>query len=311
MRINMNKIRYSENELIRDIKKINHWIQKSGARHSSKSIYGVPRGGRYAATMLSMISGLPIIENPIPWETIIIDDIVDSGSTRKLFPSNIFISLHQKPNPESVASYCPNMNTASWVHYFWEDAYGGPGTDVVTRMIELIGDDPCRSGVKETPNRVLKSWAEMYSGYKKYPKEIMKSQFNEDIPPDGFIYLRDIEFFSTCEHHLLPFYGTAHVGYIPGKQGAVVGISKLARLVDCFSKRLQIQERIADQVTSSIMEHLPGCLGAICIIEAKHLCIACRGVGKQHSVMGCSSIKGIFHTDASARSEAISLLMKR
>lgn len=111
----------------------------------------------------------------------------------------------------------------------------------------------------------------------------------------------------NCEHHLLPFYGKAHIGYIPAPGGKVVGISKIARLLNCFAKRLQIQERIAEQITSSMMEEL-GCLGAICIIEAKHLCIACRGVEKQDSIMGCCSIKGIFYKDTDAKMEAIHLL---
>jgi len=180
---------------------------------------------------------------------------------------------------------------------------------MVRKMIEVIGDNPNRPGVVKTPERVLKAWDVQFAGYKQDPVEILSSQFSEDIPSDGLIYLRDIEFFSTCEHHILPFYGSAHVGYIPAPGGVVVGISKLARLVDCFARRLQIQERIADQVTTAIMDNLQ-CLGAICIIEARHLCIACRGVAKQHSIMGCSSIKGIFHSDTAARAEAISLLLR-
>lgn len=180
--------------------------------------------------------------------------------------------------------------------------------ELIRQMIIAIGDDPNRSGVKDTPKRVLRSWKELFAGYTMDPGAILSAQFEENILPQGFIYLKNIEFFSTCEHHLLPFYGLAHVGYIPSEEGRVVGISKLARLVDCFARRLQIQERIADQVTSAIMKHTL-CLGAICIIEAKHLCVACRGVGKQHSVMGYSSIRGIYHTEPAARAEAIALLM--
>ena len=179
---------------------------------------------------------------------------------------------------------------------------------LIRTVIKVIGDDPNRPGVLKTPERVLKSWETIFGGYGEDPAKILSSQFMEDVPEDGLIYLRDIEFFSTCEHHILPFYGSAHVGYIPKPGGKVAGISKLARIVDCFARRLQIQERIAQQVTRAIGENLD-CLGAICIIEARHLCIACRGVGKQHSVMGCSSITGIFRTDPAAKAEAIALLM--
>ena len=180
---------------------------------------------------------------------------------------------------------------------------------LIIDTIQLMGDDPVREGLLETPKRVLKSWEHLFAGYKQSPIEILKEGFSEkEYALDGIIYLRDIEFFSTCEHHLLPFYGKAHVGYIP-KMGRVVGISKLARLVDCFARRLQIQERIANQVVDSLMDF--GVAGAICIIEAKHLCIACRGVEKQHSIMGCSAIRGIFSTDSTAKKEAISLLLNR
>jgi len=179
---------------------------------------------------------------------------------------------------------------------------------MIQQIIQFIGDDPTRPGVIDTPKRVIKSWAEIYGGYKQDPKTILKAGFAENgYPLDGIIYLRDIEFFSTCEHHLLPFYGKAHVGYIP-KDGKVVGISKLARLVDCFAKRLQIQERIANQVVDALVDF--GVLGAICIIEAKHLCIACRGIQKQHSMMGCSAIRGVFVDNQSARAEALSLLIR-
>jgi len=181
---------------------------------------------------------------------------------------------------------------------------------IILEQLKFIGENPEREGLRDTPKRVVKAWDELFAGYNQDPKDLF-TVFKEDNI-SGLIYLKNIEFYSTCEHHLLPFSGQAHIGYIPN--GKVIGISKLARLLDVFSKRLQIQERIAEQVTDAIMTHLEP-LGAACIIEAKHLCIACRGIKKQHSIMGYSSMKGIFledsHKGVAARNEFTRLVMMK
>lgn len=300
-------IQYTEADLIQDTKQIAEYI-KTNLPHVD-SLYGVPRGGRIPAAMVSAMTGFPIVIDPTR-TTAIIDDIVDSGATRHGWRHLPFLSLHCANKAKFLPTYSPSKTrTDTWVHYFWEGAPETAGADIITRMIELIGDDPNRSGVVETPQRVLRSWKELFSGYGQDPTTILKAGFQEGQGNglDGIIYLRDIEFFSMCEHHILPFYGKAHVGYIP-RDGKVVGISKLARLVDCFARRLQIQERIANQVVDALMDF--GVMGAICVIEARHLCIACRGVGKQHSIMGCSAIRGVFMDKPAARAEAISLLMR-
>lgn len=175
--------------------------------------------------------------------------------------------------------------------------------DLIREIILRIGEDSTRQGLQGTPKRVVNSWDELFGGYKQNPKELFKTFDGEQA--EGMIYLKDIEFFSTCEHHLLPFYGTATIAYIPN--GPVIGASKLARLLDVFARRLQIQERIGDQVTESLMYHLQP-QGAACIIEAKHLCMACRGVKKQNSIMGYSSVKGVFKDNAKAREELLNLI---
>jgi len=177
--------------------------------------------------------------------------------------------------------------------------------EALALIIEAIGDNPEREGLEETPIRVIRSWMEIFSGYQEDPRAVLKT-FDMPNGYDEIVYLRDIEFYSTCEHHMLPFYGKAHVAYIP--KNKVIGISKLARLVDIFSRRLQIQERICDQVTEILMNDL-GAIGAACIMEAKHLCISGRGVGKQHSIMGTSSMKGAFREKPEARAEVMALLM--
>lgn len=176
----------------------------------------------------------------------------------------------------------------------------------VKAQLEYIGEDPDREGLLETPRRVVKSWAEIYSGYGKDPKDIL-TVFSSD-GYDQIVLLDNIEMYSMCEHHLLPFFGVAHVAYIPGEK--VIGISKLARLVDMYARRAQIQERIGDQVTTALMEILKP-RAAACVIEATHMCMRMRGVGKQNSVMVTSSMKGLFASNASAKEELMQLIRNR
>lgn len=175
--------------------------------------------------------------------------------------------------------------------------------DLLKEMIRCIGDDPMREGLLDTPRRVIKSWDELYSGYHQDPKEVL-TLFSAD-GYDQLVLLKDIEIYSMCEHHMLPFFGKAHIAYLPGKK--IIGISKLARLIEIYARRLQIQERIGDQVTEALMNYLEA-QGAACIIEAKHMCMCSRGVSKQNSIMTTSSMKGIFMTDSTARNELLQLI---
>jgi len=175
---------------------------------------------------------------------------------------------------------------------------------IIQQFLKYIGEDPTREGLLDTPKRVVKSWAELYKGYKQDPKEILSTVF-EDGSCDEMVILKDIEFTSMCEHHVLPFRGKAHVAYLPN--GKVVGLSKLARLVDCYSKRLQIQEKMTQQISKDIDLHLKP-KGVAVIIEAHHQCMSCRGVGKQNSVMITSSMIGLFKSDPTARGEFLSLI---
>lgn len=178
--------------------------------------------------------------------------------------------------------------------------------DAIRTIISYLGEDLGREGLKDTPERVLRSWDRIYGGYLFDTKDVMTT-FEETalIQDNQIILLKDIEFYSNCEHHIQPFFGKAHVAYMPNNM--VVGISKLARIVDIYSRRLQIQERIGDQVTSDLMTHL-NAQGAACILEAKHFCMTCRGVEKQNSVMVTSSLKGIFLSNAQTRNELMSLI---
>lgn len=176
--------------------------------------------------------------------------------------------------------------------------------DNIRKMLQFIGEDSSREGLIDTPKRIVKSWGDLYKGYSQKPEDIL-TVFKEDC--DEIVLLKDIELYSMCEHHNLPFIGKAHIAYLPDKQ--VIGISKLARLVDIYARRMQIQERIGNQVTEALMEHLKP-LGAACIIEAQHLCMQMRGVGKQNSVMITSSMTGVFMDKGEARQELMQLLKR-
>ena len=179
--------------------------------------------------------------------------------------------------------------------------------DLVKGILEHIEPDQkngLREGLKNTPKRVVESWDEIYSGYNQDPKEILDATFNGE-GYDGIVLLKDVEFYSTCEHHLLSFTGKAHVAYIPTDK--IVGISKLARLVEVYAKRLQNQERITTQVADALIEHLKP-LGAAVIIEASHSCMGCRGVKKNHAIMTTSAMRGVFFDKAEARAELMQLI---
>ena len=174
---------------------------------------------------------------------------------------------------------------------------------LVRAVLESIGEDPTREGLLDTPKRIVKMWDEIFSGYNQTADSLLTTFDSEGH--NQIVLLKDIELYSTCEHHMLPFFGRAHVAYLPGKK--IIGISKLARLVDMYAKRLQIQERIGDQVTTALMKHLKP-KGAVCIIEATHMCMRMRGVEKQNSVMVTSSMQGAFLKNQAARNELMQLI---
>jgi GTP cyclohydrolase I len=179
-------------------------------------------------------------------------------------------------------------------------------TDAVHALLAEIGEDPSREGLAGTPERVRRMYDELTAGYHVDPDALLNGAcFNVDY--DEMVVVRDIEFFSLCEHHLLPFLGHAHVGYLP--RGRVVGLSKIPRIVDMFAKRLQIQERLTVQVAEFLMERLEP-KGVACVVEATHLCTMMRGVKKQEATMVTSSMTGTFRRDARTRAEFMGLIGK-
>ena len=175
----------------------------------------------------------------------------------------------------------------------------------VKEILLAIGEDTNREGLKRTPERVGKMYAELLAGMRENPKDHLRSVFTENY--DEIVLLRDIPFYSICEHHLMPFIGSAHVAYLP--TGMVLGVSKLARIVDCFARRLQTQERLTYQIADFIMDSLHP-QGVAVVLEASHSCTTIRGIKKPGSTMVTSALRGIFKKDPRTRSEVLSLMHK-
>jgi len=264
-------------------------------------VYGVPTGGCFPALLLAQRWNIPLLDSPAPG-CLVVDDICDSGRTLRPFRAagNTTEALVRKP--ASPADLAPGATVVGgWVRFPWEHETGAE--DSVVRLLQYIGEDPDRDGLVETPKRVLKAFREMTAGYRQDPKEILSKRFASTY--DQVVAVRDIEFVSLCEHHLLPFSGVAHVGYIP--TGPVVGLSKVARLVDCFARRLQIQEQMTQQIAHAIETHLDA-QGVAVIVTAKHHCMSCRGVMKKQAAMTTSVMLGAFRESPSARQEFLSLV---
>jgi GTP cyclohydrolase IA len=173
----------------------------------------------------------------------------------------------------------------------------------VREILLAIGEDPDREGLRKTPNRVARAYGELMAGLHQDPRLHLKTVFNERY--DEVVILRDIEFHSLCEHHLLPFTGRAHVAYLP--DGKVVGLSKLARLVEGFARRPQVQERLTTQIADALMDELNP-LGAACVVEATHTCMTIRGAQKPGAVMVTSALRGLFKENPASRAEILSLI---
>ena len=178
----------------------------------------------------------------------------------------------------------------------------------VREILLAVGEDPDRDGLTETPARVARAYAEQFSGLSQRPEDVLTTVFDADH--DELILVRDIELYSTCEHHLVPFFGFAHVGYIPNEKGQITGLSKLARLVDVYAHRPQVQERMTSQIADALMEVLEP-RGALVVIEAEHLCMSMRGVRKPGAKTVTSAVRGIMRDSDRTRAEAMSLLLRR
>lgn len=270
-----------------------------------ENFYGVPKNGMILAPLV-YTGDRELIhdENLITKKTLILDDLVDSGRTLARFPENDHAVLFRKPHSPQVQYFVEEVS--GWIQFpFEKDGTEQEIENHVTRILEAIGENPNREGLIGTPGRVARMYKEIFSGYGKDEKEIFKAKFKDDC--DTMVVVKDIPFYSMCEHHMIPFSGLAHVAYVPN--GEVLGLSKFARLVDVYAKRLQIQEKMTREILDSIIVNLRP-LGAMVVLEAEHLCMAMRGVQKQGSRTVTSAVFGELKEKPAAREEALKLFFK-
>lgn len=200
-----------------------------------------------------------------------------------------------QPNPRTVASARPVFDQ--------QRAEGA-----IRELLYAVGEDPDRQGLVDTPARVARAYREMFSGLYTDPDTVLETTFDEQH--DELVLVKGIPLYSICEHHLVAFHGVAHVGYIPGDDGRITGLSKIARVVDLYAKRPQVQERLTGQVADAVMRKLDP-RGVIVVVEAEHLCMSMRGVRKPGAVTTTSAVRGQFKSDAASRSEALELILRK
>jgi GTP cyclohydrolase I len=233
---------------------------------------------------------------------IFIDDIIDSGVTMQKYcdkyPSKPFFALIDKTAGEF---------SEDWVVFPWEGDADGGIEDNIRRLLQFIGEDASRGGLTETPKRVAKAWQHWCSGYGKQPSDILKCFEDGADGCDEMIIVKNIPFYTHCEHHLAPFFGTATVTYVPN--GKIVGLSKISRIVDIFARRLQVQERLTNQIADALWNGLsPKGVGVI--ITARHLCMESRGICQQGHQTITSALRGVLKDKPEARAEFMALATK-
>ncbi len=268
---------------------------------TERRLYGVPRGGIPAVYLVAGLTpGAQVVEDPSQ-ANFIIDDIVDSGTTAERY-------MGAYPQAQFLSLFPPSEQ---WLVFPWEVGLDGndeSATDIPTRLLQYIGEDPEREGLKDTPKRFLNAWKEYTTGYmagESDIEELLRCFKDGAERVDELVLVRDIPVYSHCEHHLAPFFGTAHVAYIP--DGKVLGLSKFARLVDVFAKRLQVQERMTQQIAHAINTALnPKGVGVV--LECRHLCMEQRGIRARGASTTTSCLLGALKADASARAEFMRLV---
>lgn len=298
------------------------------ARHTAKliervfvthvKVYGIPRGGVPVAYLIAGASdGCVSVANTPEEADILVDDLIDSGATAKRwqdrYPDKAFYVLLDKENPNSLCNgedALAVIREHAWVVFPWEHTGVEKDEgieDNVRRLLQYIGEDPSRGGLLETPQRVAKAWAHWTAGYGKDPADLLKVFEDGADGCDEMVIVKNIPFYTHCEHHMAPFFGTATVAYIP--DGKIVGLSKISRVVDMFARRLQVQERLTNQIADALHDNLqPKGVGVI--IEARHLCMESRGICQQGHSTITSAVRGVIKDKPEARAEFMALAGK-
>lgn len=273
-------------------------------------IYAIPRGGIPAAYALlashDRTGGweLELTDDPAKAHCFI-DDIIDSGATLERYcnnyPGKPFFALIDKTDPK-----CPFLD--SWIVFPWEDNNQDDGIENnIVRLLQYVGEDPSRAGLRETPIRVAKAWQHWTAGYDTDIAALFKTFDDGAERCDEMVVVQGIPFYSHCEHHLAPFFGTATIAYVPN--GKILGLSKISRVVTAFARRLQVQERMTNQIADALVEHLhPKGVGVV--LSARHLCMESRGIQQQGSTTITSALRGAIRKKKAARAEFLSLALK-
>lgn len=272
------------------------WLDKT----KPGKLYAIPRGGIPAAYALDANYNLEVVDDPNEAD-FFFDDIIDSGATMERwcdeYPGKPFLALIDKT--DLACPYC-----GKWVVFPWEGTAEGGIQDHIVRLLEFAGDDPKREGLLETPARVAKALQHWFSGYGKDPKDLLKVFEDGGEAYDQMVVVKDIPIYSKCEHHMADIFGTATIAYIPN--GKIVGLSKLSRLADMYARRLQVQERLTNQIADSLFKHLEP-KGVAVMIKARHMCMESRGICQQGHHTITTALKGVFREESETRAEFMAL----
>lgn len=286
-------------------------IERAALAPAEIKAYPVPRGGVPALLALQRAAERSTKVNimatsDLAEADVIVDDLIDSGSTmtRHRAAGKPFFALFAKsPQHENKVGLVMNPD---WLVFPWEviDDHDESAFDVVTRSLEVVGDDATREGLLETPRRVVKAWETWFSGYTRDPKEVLKVFTDGAEGVDEMVIEVDIPFYSHCEHHMAPFFGLASVAYIPN--GKVLGLSKMNRLVDLYARRLQVQERLTNQIADALQDCLePKGVGVL--LRARHMCVESRGIQHRGCSTTTSALRGCIKQEPDARQEFLML----
>lgn len=292
------KIKISYSKLIQDINALAAVIRQSTEQY--KTVYAVPRGGVIVGALIAQSLGLTLVEEPTDEKScLVVDDLVDSGKTLDKYPHNTKAVLYTKPHSPGNWHYRVE-ELDGWIEFPYEDT----NTDVeenFRRILEYLGEDPTREGLRETPKRYIKFMRQFLE------KEEFKFTAFKNEGTDEMVIQKNIPFYSLCEHHTAPFFGMAHVAYIPGEK--IVGLSKLARTVRHYASNFQNQERITTQVAERLEKELsPG--GVAVMLEARHFCMEMRGVKTHDTTTVTTKLTGAFKDNIETRNEFMSIIGK-
>lgn len=284
----------THNEVSIAAKSVAHQLMAAGLNRA----YPIPRGGIPAAYAVQQHhENLVLVDNPAQADCYI-DDIIDSGATAARYTDKPFFPLFNKKAEPDLP----------WIVFPWEGTVEASAEDIVVRLLQFLGEDSTREGLKETPARFLKAWRDYWGrGYRQNPADIMKVFEDGAEGCNEMILVKSIPLFSHCEHHLAPIVGHAHVAYIPN--GKIIGLSKIPRLVEIYARRLQVQERLGNQIADAMMEYLQP-KGCAVLIEARHLCMESRGIERIGASTTTSALRGVFMDEPETRAEFFSMVRR-